>query len=146
VLACRESYARSSHGSKVGEGGGREEADAGSAHVAMHAGRRPAATRRHRPDPSCSCTTLRWLPRHRKRERPDSNGGLRGVEQRQAGSGAAPASPLFVRPLCLHSPPPMDQEKSRELEIRKGCFHFAPSLFGYCILVPITYIPLRFNL
>jgi hypothetical protein len=56
-------------GSKVGEGGGGEEVDAGNAHVAMHAGRRPAANRRRCPDPSCSHTTLRWLPSLTSEER-----------------------------------------------------------------------------
>jgi hypothetical protein len=31
------------------------------------------------------------------------------------------------------------------LRDKVGCFRFAPSLFGYFILVPITYISLRFN-
>jgi hypothetical protein len=108
VLACRESSARSTHGSKQ------------KRLVKVVAGKRPMpvmpmshACRRPCRDPRTSPRPI-VLRHERERETPMGNGETRGVEQRQAGGSAAQAS---LRPSAI-SPPPIDREEPRELEIR----------------------------
>jgi hypothetical protein len=56
------------------------------------------------------------------------NGEMRGVEQRQCGTGLPPS----VHHISTTTDRYGGTERVRD---KVGCFHFAPSLFGYFILV-----------